>query len=60
MFAGVPDLVHSGIAWDQSQQSIVGVVFDPMADKLLMTFVTITLATKGALFSKFLYPVLLL
>ena len=59
-FAGLTDLVHCWIVWDQGQQSIVGVVFGLMADKVLVTFVTITLATKGVLFGKCLYAILLL
>lgn len=49
MYAGVTDLVDGWIARKWGLQTVVGTVIDPMADKALMTVVTVTLAMKGAL-----------
>ncbi|KAK6834798.1 CDP-diacylglycerol-glycerol-3-phosphate 3-phosphatidyltransferase [Apiospora arundinis] len=49
VYAGVSDLLDGWIARRWKLQSVVGSVIDPMADKILMTILTICLATKGAL-----------
>lgn len=49
VYAGVTDLVDGWIARKWGLQTVVGTVIDPMADKSLMTVVTVTLAMKGAL-----------
>ena len=51
-YAGITDLVDGWIARKWKLQTVVGSVVDPMADKLLMTILTVTLAIKGALPSK--------
>ncbi|ODQ51921.1 CDP-diacylglycerol--glycerol-3-phosphate 3-phosphatidyltransferase [Saitoella complicata NRRL Y-17804] len=48
-YAGITDLVDGWIARKFNMKSVVGTVIDPMADKLLMTILTVTLAMKGAL-----------
>ena len=48
-YAGITDLVDGWIARKWGSQTVVGTVIDPMADKTLMTVVTICLAVKGAL-----------
>lgn len=53
-YAGVTDLVDGWIARRYKLQTVVGSVIDPMADKLLMTIVTVTLAVKGLLPGKVL------
>lgn len=49
LYAGVTDLVDGWIARKWKLQTVVGTVIDPMADKTLMTVVTVALAMKGAL-----------
>jgi cardiolipin synthase len=49
IYAGVTDLVDGWIARKWKLQTVVGSVVDPMADKLLMTILTVCLAVKGAL-----------
>ena len=49
VYAGVTDLVDGWVARKWSLQTVVGTVIDPMADKALMTIVTVTLAMKEAL-----------
>ena len=49
VYAGITDLVDGWIARRWGLQTVVGTVIDPMADKALMTVVTVTLAMKGAL-----------
>lgn len=49
VYAGVTDLVDGWIARKWGLQTVVGTVIDPMADKALMTIVTVTLAMKEAL-----------
>ena len=49
VYAGVTDLVDGGVARKWGLQTVVGTVIDPMADKALMTIVTVTLAMKEAL-----------
>ena len=48
-YAGITDLVDGWIARKWNQKTVVGTVIDPMADKALMTFLTVCLAVKGAL-----------
>ena len=49
VYAGITDLVDGWIARKWRLQTVVGTVIDPMADKTLMTVVTVALAMKGAL-----------
>ncbi|KAJ3499617.1 hypothetical protein NLG97_g185 [Lecanicillium saksenae] len=48
-YAGVTDLLDGWIARRWNRQTVVGTVIDPMADKVLMTVLTVCLAVKGAL-----------
>jgi len=48
-YAGITDWVDGWIARKWSLQTVVGTVIDPMADKTLMTILTVCLAVKGAL-----------
>ncbi|KAE8447361.1 hypothetical protein EG329_010775 [Mollisiaceae sp. DMI_Dod_QoI] len=48
-YAGITDLVDGYIARKWNLQTVVGTVIDPMADKTLMTILTVCLAIKGAL-----------
>ncbi len=48
-YAGITDLVDGYIARRWRLQTVVGTVIDPMADKILMTILTVCLAIKGAL-----------
>lgn len=48
-YAGVTDLLDGWIARRFNQQTVVGTVIDPIADKTLMTVLTVCLAVKGAL-----------
>ena len=43
------DLVDGWIARRWNLQTVIGTVIDPMADKTLMTILTVCLAVKGAL-----------
>ncbi|KAI1078490.1 CDP-alcohol phosphatidyltransferase-domain-containing protein [Whalleya microplaca] len=49
VYAGVSDLLDGWIARRYKLQTVVGSIVDPMADKLLMTVLTVCLATKGLL-----------
>lgn len=49
VYAGITDLVDGWIARKWNLQTVVGTVIDPMADKTLMTVVTVCLAVKAAL-----------
>lgn len=49
MYAGITDLVDGWIARRYGSQTVVGTIIDPMADKALMTIVTVCLAIKGVL-----------
>lgn len=49
VYAGVSDLLDGWIARRWQLQTVVGSVVDPMADKMLMTILTVCLAAKGAL-----------
>jgi cardiolipin synthase len=48
-YAGITDLVDGWIARRWNSKTVVGTVIDPMADKALMTILTVCLAIKGAL-----------
>ncbi|OTB11227.1 hypothetical protein K445DRAFT_322222 [Daldinia sp. EC12] len=48
-YAGFSDLLDGWIARKWKLQTVVGSVVDPMADKMLMTVLTVCLAYKGAL-----------
>ena len=48
-YAGITDLIDGWIARRWKLQTVVGTVIDPMADKTLMTILTVCLAIKGAL-----------
>ncbi|KAI1144652.1 hypothetical protein F5Y05DRAFT_34263 [Hypoxylon sp. FL0543] len=48
-YAGVSDLLDGWIARRWKLQTVVGSVVDPMADKMLMTILTVCLAYRGAL-----------
>lgn len=48
-YAGITDLIDGWIARRWNLQTVVGTVIDPMADKTLMTILTVCLAIKGAL-----------
>jgi cardiolipin synthase (CMP-forming) len=48
-YAGVTDLLDGWIARRWNSKTVVGTVIDPMADKALMTILTVCLAIKGAL-----------
>lgn len=49
VYAGVSDLLDGWIARRWKLQTVVGSVVDPMADKTLMTILTVCLAAKGGL-----------
>lgn len=49
IYAGVTDLLDGWLARRYKLQTVVGSVIDPMADKLLMTIMTVSLAVKGLL-----------
>ncbi|KAH6661259.1 CDP-alcohol phosphatidyltransferase-domain-containing protein [Truncatella angustata] len=49
VYAGVSDLLDGWIARRWKLQTVVGSIVDPMADKILMTVLTVCLAAKGAL-----------
>ncbi|KAG5977272.1 hypothetical protein E4U55_006917 [Claviceps digitariae] len=48
-YAGVTDLLDGWIARRWNRKTVVGTIIDPLADKALMTILTVCLATKGAL-----------
>ncbi|KHJ35404.1 putative cdp-alcohol phosphatidyltransferase [Erysiphe necator] len=48
-YASITDLVDGWIARRWALKTVVGTVIDPMADKILMTILTICLAIKGSL-----------
>ena len=48
-YAGATDLLDGWLARRLGQQTVVGSVVDPMADKALMMSMTVALAVKGAL-----------
>ncbi|KAI9714809.1 MAG: hypothetical protein M1820_000098 [Bogoriella megaspora] len=48
-YAGITDLIDGYLARRWKQQTVVGSVIDPMADKTLMFILTVCLAAKGAI-----------
>ncbi|PKS11870.1 hypothetical protein jhhlp_001164 [Lomentospora prolificans] len=48
-YAGLTDLLDGYIARRWNKRTVVGTVIDPMADKTLMTILTVCLAIKGGL-----------
>ncbi|KAF6822312.1 phosphatidyl synthase [Colletotrichum plurivorum] len=48
-YAGITDLLDGWIARRWKLQTVVGTVIDPMADKMLMTILTVCLAAQGSL-----------
>ncbi|KAF9869348.1 phosphatidyl synthase [Colletotrichum karsti] len=48
-YAGITDLLDGWIARRWKLQTVVGTVIDPMADKALMTILTVCLAAQGSL-----------
>ncbi|UKZ79296.1 hypothetical protein TrVFT333_007046 [Trichoderma virens FT-333] len=48
-YAGFTDLIDGWIARRWNRRTVVGTIIDPMADKILMTVLTVCLAIKGAL-----------
>lgn len=48
-YAGITDLIDGWMARRFKLQTVVGSVIDPMADKVLMTILTVTLAMNGLL-----------
>ncbi|KAK7429514.1 hypothetical protein QQZ08_003893 [Neonectria magnoliae] len=48
-YAGITDMLDGWIARKWNLKTVVGTVIDPMADKTLMTILTVCLAVKGAL-----------
>lgn len=49
IYAGVTDLLDGWIARRWKMESVLGTIIDPMADKALMTVVTVGLAWGGSL-----------
>jgi cardiolipin synthase len=49
VYAGVTDFIDGWVARRWQLQTVVGTVLDPMADKLLMTVLVLSLAAKGSL-----------
>lgn len=58
-YAAVTDLVDGYIARRFNQQTVVGTIVDPMADKSLMTVGVICLAVQSAIPSKSPSPLIL-
>jgi cardiolipin synthase len=48
-YAGITDLIDGYLARRFNQQTVVGTVIDPMADKILMTTCVVTLTLNGTL-----------
>lgn len=48
-YAGITDLLDGWIARRWNQGTVIGTIIDPMADKTLMTILTVALAIQGAL-----------
>ncbi|KAF4120268.1 cardiolipin synthase (CMP-forming) [Geosmithia morbida] len=48
-YAGITDFIDGWIARRWNRKTVVGTVIDPMADKALMTILTVALAAKGML-----------
>ncbi|KAI4220708.1 MAG: hypothetical protein LQ349_008023, partial [Xanthoria aureola] len=49
IYAGATDLIDGWIARKWNLQTVVGTIIDPMADKTLMTVLTVSLAMQGAM-----------
>lgn len=49
IYAGATDLIDGWVARKWNLQTVVGTVIDPMADKTLMTVLTVSLAMQGAM-----------
>ncbi|KAL8922344.1 MAG: hypothetical protein Q9172_003604 [Xanthocarpia lactea] len=49
VYAGATDLIDGWIARKWNLQTVIGTVIDPMADKTLMTVLTVSLAMQGAM-----------
>lgn len=58
VYAGVTDLIDGYIARHFRLQTVVGTVIDPMADKTLMTVLTVCFAVKGVIPGKSYHVVL--
>jgi phosphatidylglycerophosphate synthase len=52
-YAGVTDLLDGWIARKWNSGTVVGTIIDPLADKTLMTVLTVTLAMQGSLPGEF-------
>jgi cardiolipin synthase len=48
-YAGITDLLDGWIARKWNLGTVVGTIIDPLADKTLMTVLTVTLAMQGSL-----------
>lgn len=48
-YAGITDFIDGWIARRWNRKTVVGTIIDPMADKALMTILTVALAAKGML-----------
>jgi cardiolipin synthase len=48
-YAGISDLLDGWIARKWNLKTVVGTIIDPLADKTLMTVLTVALATQGSL-----------
>jgi len=48
-YAGISDMLDGWIARRWNSRTVVGTIIDPMADKILMTILTVALAAKGSL-----------
>jgi hypothetical protein len=57
-YAGFTDLIDGWIARRYHSTTVVGTVIDPMADKTLMTVLTVCLAINGGLPSMLSFPIL--
>ena len=53
-YAGVTDFIDGWIARRWKLQTVVGTIIDPLADKALMMILTICLAIKGGMPSKYI------
>lgn len=55
-YAGISDLLDGWIARKWNLGTVVGTIIDPLADKTLMTVLTVTLAMQGSLPGELLLP----
>lgn len=55
-YAGITDLLDGWIARRWNRKTVVGSIIDPLADKALMTVLTVCLAAKGTLPCTFYKP----